>query len=275
MRVFRRKRVGQAESSAPVAPLIVEEPDAPRVSPDSDARLEAEVLAALDVVAQHAEAGRRAQEEAGPTEWAPPQLWSQPAPGTSPMDADAEPAPVVSIAPSAPATIDIPTELLRVLDAVTSMCDHVIEYIEQDRSERPLMIEALTRLNRSLGDREASIDAHPSSDRERVIGGTVDAGPDPLAAGLLAGTPAEDETVIDLRQEDTPVEVRCRFGDRWVEGFEICEVLHDGSGIRYRLRRRVDSVVLPDLFAAADIRHMETFEELTSERAHPRHWSPL
>jgi hypothetical protein len=267
MRVFRRKRAGDAGSDAPVAPLIVEEPDLPHDEPAADAQLEAEVLAALDMVAQHTEAGRRAQEESRPAEWAPPRMWSQPAAGDPP------PA-------TAPATVDIPAELLRVLDAVTSMCDHVIEYIEQDRAERPLMIEALTRLNRSLGDREASIDAHPSSDRERVIGGTIGAGPEPLAAAQpVPVAAAEDapaaETVIDLRQEETPVEVRCRFGDRWVEGFEICEVLHDGSGIRYRLRRRVDNVVLPDLFAAADIRHMETFEQLTSSPAPPRHWSPL
>ena len=36
------------------------------------------------------------------------------------------------------------------LDVVTTMCDHVIEYIEADRAERRLMIEALTTLAKSL-----------------------------------------------------------------------------------------------------------------------------
>jgi hypothetical protein len=81
--------------------------------------------------------------------------------------------------------------------------------------------------------------------------------------------------VIDLRERDTAVEVRCRFGERWVDGFEIFEVLHKETGIRYRLRRRIDGVVLPELFGAGDIRHVETFEELASTPDYQRHWSPL
>ncbi|HET9729815.1 MAG TPA: hypothetical protein VFR41_10365, partial [Acidimicrobiia bacterium] len=62
---------------------------------------------------------------------------------------------------------------------------------------------------------------------------------------------------------ETVVEVRCRFGDRWVDGFEICETIHDEAGERYRLRRRSDGTVLPELFAADAVRHVETFAELT------------
>jgi hypothetical protein len=231
-----------------------------RARADVLAELQAEVQAqaALAIVAEHAEAGRRAQAGGSQLAWSQRNTWSQP---TEP-----EPAPQ----PVAPATITIPAELLRVLDAVTSMCDHVIEYIEADRAERPLMIEALSRLNRSLAEREGSGSngnngAHGAvALEEHVVAGSLEAGPEPI---------------IDLasaeRAEETAVEVRCRFGDRWVDGFEICEALHDNAGVRYRLRRRVDGVVLPDLFGAADIRHIETFEQLTSVPQQPRHWSPL
>ena len=42
--------------------------------------------------------------------------------------------------------LEMPSEFLRLLEVVTSMCDHVIEYIEADRVERRLMVETLTQL---------------------------------------------------------------------------------------------------------------------------------
>jgi hypothetical protein len=41
------------------------------------------------------------------------------------------------------------------------------------------------------------------------------------------------------------------------------------------LRRRIDGFVLPELFDAVDIRHVETFEELTSTPNQQKYWSPL
>ncbi len=148
-------------------------------------------------------------------------------------------------------------ELIRVLGAVATMCDRVIEFVEADRAERHHMIELLTHLSRSATPPEPP---DPTENGERVVGGSM----------LSVRDPA-----IDLRPSETAVEVRCRFGDRWVEGFEIFEVLQDDLGVRYRLRRRVDGVVLPELFGAAAIRHVETFEELTPASPHDRHWSPL
>jgi hypothetical protein len=148
-------------------------------------------------------------------------------------------------------------ELIRVLGAVTTMCDRVIEFVEADRAERHHMIEALAHLTRSVPAPEPPA---PNGNGERVVGGSMVPGPDPT---------------IDLRPPETAVEVRCRFGDRWVDGFEIFEVLHNDLGVHYRLRRRVDGVVLPELFGAAAIRHVETFEELMPSSPHDRHWSPL
>jgi hypothetical protein len=148
-------------------------------------------------------------------------------------------------------------ELIRVLGAVTTMCDRVIDFVEADRAERHRMIEVLTQLSRPV---TAPGPSAPNGNGERIVGGSMVPGPDPT---------------IDLRRSETAVEVRCRFGDRWVDGFEIFEVLHDHLGAHYRLRRRVDGAVLPELFEAADIRHIETFEELTPSSAHHRHWSAL
>ena len=54
------------------------------------------------------------------------------------------------------------------------------------------------------------------------------------------------------------VEVRCRFGDRWVTGFEVCEVIRLDDATRYRLRRRSDGSVIPTLFDEKDLRFFST-----------------
>ena|GEM_PF-2975990 len=239
----------------------------------------------------------------------------------APIDATpVPPAPVPAPAPPAAtnvaASAEIQTELLRVLEVVTSMCDHVIEYLEADRRERVAMLDTLTQLTRAL-TREA-VPPAPIV-RERVLGGSMPAGPEPVVVtelpaepfviaaslapeavepGIPAPVPGHDplidlrdaDRLIDLRDAEprpdevgiangshptTAVEVRCRFGegDRWVAGFEIVEVLNGGDPARYRLRRQRDGAVLPQLFEAANIRHIETFEQLTTPD--DRRWSRL
>jgi hypothetical protein len=264
---------------------------------------QAEAQAALAVVAQHAEAGWHAQTDVPNPSWAAPQMWSQAWPPTTVMEAtpgtetpptpSAQPAqPAPSAAPSAPpapvpptaaspqeaidaivvggaSSFDIPTELVRVLEVVTTMCDHVIEYIEADRAERRMMIEALTRLTRTISD-QVVLPAAPNGNGHYVE--ELEPSPERLIGGSM---PSGPERIVDVREPDQAVEVRCRFGDRWVDGFEICEVLKEERGVRYRLRRRIDGFVLPELFDAVDIRHVETFEELTSTPNQQKYWSPL
>jgi hypothetical protein len=226
--------------------------------------IQAQAEAALLVVKQHAEAGRKAQTETqtqsgnSPIQWAPPQIWSQSWP--PPNVAEAAPQPP----PPAPAPAeDRSADLLRVLDTVTRLCERVMDALDEDRAERRLMVDALMRLTDVLPPRTSVVEfPRPESNVDRLIGGSMPAGPEP-------------EPVIDIRDNDRAVEVRCRFGDNWVDGFEICEVINAELGVQYRLRRRVDGVVLPELFDAADIRHVETFEELTSTPAQQRYWSPL
>src|SRR4051794_35158452 len=111
-------------------------------------RKQDEAQASLALAGQHAEAGRRAQATMPPPAWAPPQAWSQPPPApnyatpnfaapnyaTTPPPPPPPPpaAPAVEAAPVG----EVPAQLLRVLEVVTTMCDHVIEYIEADRAER-------------------------------------------------------------------------------------------------------------------------------------------
>ncbi len=190
--------------------------------------------------------------------------------------------------------LDIQPEVLRLLEVVTGMCDHVIEYIEADRAERRLMIETLAQLGRVITDGAAvAVAARASAPlespleapfereleapgesrpeqldvRERVIGGSMPAGPDPVI-DLREPEPVAQPQFADATATTTEiaVEVRGRFGDRWVGGFEICEVMTTPDGPRYRLRRHRDGVVLPELFDATSIRHIETFEQLNGDQ---------
>lgn len=72
-----------------------------------------------------------------------------------------------------------------------------------------------------------------------------------LTADLLADLPVAPST-----PEERPLrcEVHLQFGDRWIDGFQIEETVHDGDTIRFRLRRRVDGWVLPELFEESEVR---------------------
>jgi hypothetical protein len=217
----------------------------------------------------------------GPEQWA--QEWTLPrvedggaAPaGPAAVSAASPPAapPLPEVAAPAPApAADVSAELVRVLEVVTTMCGHVIEFVEaereerrlvmqEDREERRAIIEALSVLIARIGEQPAL----PAAPRERVIGGSMPAGPEP---------------VLDLRELEPDREVCCRFGDQWLDGFEICEKVEAALGVRYRLRRRTDGAVLPELFAAADIRHadaveaLNTFDELSATAIQQGNWSP-
>lgn len=195
-----------------------------------------------------------------------PETVAQPEPAPAPVaQPETAPASLQTTPASTPnGGIEMQTEFLRVLEVVTRMCDHVIEYIEADRQERKIMVETLGQLARVIAtnvDAVESAATHhvpiPTVGGEQIIGGSMERGPDP---------------VVDLRQPepmpDTRVEVRCSFGEgeRWVDGFEIIDVTDGDDGPMYRLRRQRDGAILPQLFEAASIRHVETFQELSGER---------
>jgi hypothetical protein len=142
------------------------------------------------------------------------------------------------------------TELARALRRVADACLVVAGRVEGERVERAALVEAVNRMSASvvasLG--QLSSVSATAAPRHRVLGGSID--PDVV---LDDG----DSTSIDLTPDvlrHESVEVHCRFGDRWVGGFEVVEVVPGDTGAVYRLRRRSDDSVLPTLFDERDIR---------------------
>lgn len=204
-----------------------------------------------------------AREEAAPRAARPVEV-----PVPVPVVEEVEAAAAVETPAPAGIELQMQTEFLRLLEVVTSMCDHVIEYIETDRAERQLMLETLRELGRVITDgATAAVGAAAAApSRQRVIGGSMPAGPDPV---IDLSPPVDLCPPVDIELRETreiAVEVRGRFGDRWVDGFEICEVMTTPDGPRYRLRRHRDGVVLPELFDATSIRHVETFDQLSADQ---------
>jgi hypothetical protein len=55
----------------------------------------------------------------------------------------------------------------------------------------------------------------------------------------------------------TPVEVRAKFNQEWVRGFEVAEPVEEPTP-GYRIVRRSDRSVLPVVFPAQDVRVDDT-----------------
>lgn len=143
-----------------------------------------------------------------PSRWPIPRLHLPVRFGSAPTPATSGPAPTEPTATDGP---EPDADLLRVLEAVTVLCDRVVDALEADRAERAALVAALHRLG---------------------------------------------------------------LEDRWVDGFEVCETVHDEAGIRFRLRRLVDRVVLPDLFTERDVRRRAGNGDGTSP-PRVRRWSPF
>jgi hypothetical protein len=165
------------------------------------------------------------------------------------------------------------SEVVHALRRVVETCDALAERVQLDRIERSVLADAVNRLSAAL-----AVGGPPPLPQLRatVIGGSVD--PDHPHDAVVTTTGIEDDaalaTEIDLSAEAAAevvleplgdpvppdplprdgVEVRCRFGDRWVTGFEVCEVIRFDDVTRYRLRRRSDGSVLPTLFEEQDLR---------------------
>jgi hypothetical protein len=119
------------------------------------------------------------------------------------------------------------------------------------------------------------VPTEPASGVGTVIGGSIDpslltvdgtAPADPAPDAVDVDTPARaidltsdllaDLPIAPATREERPLrcEVHLQFGDRWIDGFQIEETVHDGDRTRFRLRRRVDGWVLPELFDESEVR---------------------
>ncbi len=175
------------------------------------------------------------------------------------------------------------SELVHVLHQVGATCEALAEQVQNERIERTALAEAIKRLTNSLViggtfSLPPPTSATPSTTRETVIGGTVDPARTEVVepgADVEIDLDAVDLETVDLDAVDDDlepvpppppgrpvrpdgVEVRCRFGDRWVSGFEVCEVIRLDDETRYRLRRRSDGSVIPTLFPEKDLRFFST-----------------
>jgi hypothetical protein len=151
------------------------------------------------------------------------------------------------------------TELARALRRVADACQIVAGRVEGERAERAALVESVNRLTLSVASTLAQLPPLAGAPRHRVLGGTID--PDLVAEadGASEGDRMVDVTPEVLRHE--AVEVHCRFGDRWVGGFEVVEVVPGDGGAVYRLRRRSDDSVLPTLFDERDVRFRVSLSE--------------
>ncbi|MDQ1519452.1 MAG: hypothetical protein QOI55_525 [Actinomycetota bacterium] len=167
------------------------------------------------------------------------------------------------------------------LERVVACCDRLVERVDEERSERRTLAAAIDGLARSL--LQARENAVRPAATNKVIGGSFFG----VSSSTLAldvpeaaspATPTAPASVIDIRTHevavapDRVVEVRCRFGDRWVDGFEVCELIADDERVRYRLRRTADGSVLPTLFDADDVREMRGTSHKPAATSY-RRWS--
>jgi hypothetical protein len=132
-----------------------------------------------------------------------------------------------------------------------SVCVTLTERIEADREERRELVQTITALASALAE-------HAQVPAGQLIGGTVygtppaddafadDSAPETIDLIALEG----DVAVMSPAPGDV---VRCRFGDRWVDGFEILEVHSRGGRARCRVRRRSDGSIVRKLFETSDL----------------------
>ena len=96
-----------------------------------------------------------------------------------------------------------------------------------------------------------------SHEPSTLLGGTIEQGSHQHFRDSDV-VPISPSGEIDLREAERTVgmlvEVRSRFHDRWIRGFEIREIIDVGDIRRFRLTRISDHMALPVLFDSIDIR---------------------
>jgi hypothetical protein len=148
-------------------------------------------------------------------------------------------------------TDDRELAVTRALESVTRAIDHVADRMEAERAQQERLVELVAHL---ADDRPAI-----ESTSERLLGGRI--------AAYRAGTdvvlePAAIGNTNGHRNGNghhtrAPLDgdaVSCYIDARWVDGFEVVDVIPDGDVTRYRLRRLSDGSVSHRLFDADEVR---------------------
>jgi hypothetical protein len=146
------------------------------------------------------------------------------------------------------------SEFANAIEHVGRMCELIAERIESEREER----KALTAAMGMLAQQALNAPTSQAPSRPRVLGGSVFATPTDDADIVLVepGMPGRMQ-VDDLALFEIGTTVRCRFGDQWIDGLEVCEIIDNIETLKYRLRRSADGYVLPALFNGRDLEVIE------------------
>jgi hypothetical protein len=136
------------------------------------------------------------------------------------------------------------------LEHVASTSALLAQHIETDRIERGALVDVV----RQLVPPSPSPAALAEPARPRVLGGSMFATP-PIDS---------DVDVVPAAPFATGTAVCCRFGDQWINGVEVVEILGLPAHPSYRLRRYQDGYVLPALFGAGDLRKATAAPDITA-----------
>lgn len=158
------------------------------------------------------------------------------------------------------------------LDRVAASLDGIATQIEAEGRDRRANLAAIEFLMREMA---IAFPHTISAGYGTVVGGTIEPGPIDLTSDAGPHThthprqlPALSVMGRDGMHDDAElyvgctVEVRSRFQNRWVEGFDVVEVITQDGVSRYRLARHADHIMLPVLFDATDLRPLDFINEL-------------
>ena len=148
------------------------------------------------------------------------------------------------------------SELMQALALVAQACEKLGERMQADHDERIALVESLaTSVTPEIRSHPMTETAADLPDTARVLGGTVF--PTSVDIDLADTNITEyDDTAVDtVSSRGALVEVR--FGARWFDGFEVCEVVERGGKPLCRVRRCSDGWVRPEWFDATEVRQID------------------
>ena len=176
-------------------------------------------------------------------------------------------------------------EFARALTAFGEALDHTADRIEAERVERAALVDAVIGLTKSLTTTRVPSLVAAAADTERLLGGRVIGRPttdvdlvldeiEPNGNGngqcQRATATAPTRTRNGNGNGDHTVNgdhVQCFLDGRWVDGFEVLDVVQDSEIVRYRLRRVSDGSVSRRLFDADEVRKAPADEHPTGKSA--------
>jgi hypothetical protein len=173
-------------------------------------------------------------------------------------------------------------EFVRALNAFGEALDRTADRIEAERVERTALVDAVTGLTKSLTTTRVPSLVAAAADTERLLGGRVIGRPTTDVEIVLDeiepngnghgngghghGTDEAQGNGTDDRMVNGD-HVLCFLDGRWVDGFEVLDVVQDSEIVRYRLRRVSDGSVSRRLFDADEVHKAPADERTTGPSA--------